>query len=398
MTRMRPLLRAVSLLAIAAAAVHAQQDPPRRLDFSRETGAEPVAQDTLRRTTPEMRSAFVRNQTILGLAVYGPAFATMVGSEPATRIAGYMVMAGGTFFAANEAARQWEITPARQVLSSRMAWRGTGAGLLLANAAHIREGEAGAMTLIGGLGGAGTGLAVGSGLTEGEAQAMVVGHDIAAASALALMYIIDPYDSDGTGTSPQLRVLIPTASGMFGYALGRLYAGRAAYEVTAGDALLLWLGAGIGATAASTAIAESTPGAQAVAGTVLVGGLAGVWGADRLLVRRYDHSRADGAFVSLGGGAGALMGIGIGVLISGEAERSSAPTLAFAALGATAGVWLTERYARPPADQGRRYELGAAAAAADALRPARRADFNPLAALAAASGTPGRHSILRFTF
>lgn len=393
MTRMRTLLRALSLVLLIASVAGAQQEPPRRLDFSRETEAEPVAQDAPGRTTPAMRTAFVRNQTILGLAVYGPSFAAMVGTEPATRLAGYMVMAGGTFFAANEAARQWEITPARQVLSSRMAWRGAGAGLALATAAHVRSGEAGAMTLVGGLGGAGVGIGVGTALTEGEAQAMVVGHDLAAASALALMYIVDPYDSDGTGTSPQVRVLVPVAAGLGGYALGRLYAGRAAYEVTAGDALMLWLGAGIGATLATTAVVEADPGSQTVAGTILVGGLAGVWGADRFLVRRFDHSRADGAFISLGAGAGALMGIGVGVLISGEVERSSAPTLAFASLGAIGGVWLTERYARPPADEGRRFEVGQAT-----TRAPGRLEFNPFAAVAAASGAPGVHPILRLTF
>lgn len=388
---MRPLLRALSAIALTAVAAGAQQEPPPRLDFSTDTLEEVTRQDQL--TTSAMRTAFVRNQTILGLAVYGPSFAAMVGTEPATRLAGYMVMAGGTFFAANEAARQWEITPARQVLSSRMAWRGAGGGLALATATNVRSGEAGAMTLIGGLGGAGAGLAIGTGLTEGEAQAMVVGHDLAAASALALMYIVDPYDSDGTGTSPQVRVLVPIAAGLGGYALGRRYAGRAAYEVTAGDALMLWLGAGIGATLATTAVVESDPGSQTVAGTILLGGLAGVWGADRFLVRRFDHSRADGAFISLGAGAGALMGIGVGVLISGEVERSSAPTLAFASLGAIGGVWLTERYARPPVDQGRRFEVGQAT-----MRAPGRVEFNPFAAVAAASGTPGVHSILRLTF
>lgn len=396
---MRPLLRALSAIALTAAMAGAQQEPPPRLDFSADTLEEAPRQDQL--TSSAMRTAFVRNQTILGLAVYGPAFATMVGTEPATRIAGYMVMAGGTFFAANETARQFAITPARQVLSSRMAWRGGTAGLFISGASRMREGEAGALTLIGALGGAGAGIGIGGALTEGEAQAMVVGHDLSAAAAFALMYVVDPYDADGTGTSDQLRVLIPTAVGLAGYALGRLYAGRASYEVTAGDAQLLWLGAAIGGTLAGTAVVESDPGAQTIAGTLLVGGLAGVWAADRLLVRRLDHSRADGAFVSLGAGAGALMGIGVGVLVSGNVERSSAPTLAFAALGGAAGIWLTERYARPPADQGRRMQLGNGGSTGvrrDDSRGLPSAEFNPVGALAAASGAHGLHPILRITF
>lgn len=396
---MRPLTRALSALALVATALEAQQQPPRRLNFSTDTLPAPQEVDTVvprsrAPTTREMRRVFVRNQTLLGLGVYGPAFATMVSEKPATRIASYMVMAGGTFFAANELAQLMEITPARQLLSTRMAIRGAGAGLAFGVETNLVGSEVGASTLIGGLGGTAVGLAVGGGLTEGEAQAMVVAHDLAAASMLAITYITHPSDGDGAGRqmSASTRVLVPMVAGWGGYALGRLYAGRATYEVTAGDALLLWLGAGIGATAAGTFIAENDPGTATVAGTVLIGGLAGVWMADRLLVRRFDHSRADGAFVALGGGAGALMGIGIGVLASGQVERGSAATFALGALGASAGVWLTERYAQPPRDQGRRYDLGRAEARSD------RVQFNPVSALAAATGAPGVHPILRLTF
>lgn len=399
MTRMRPLLRAFLPLVVVAAQAGAQQQPPRRLDFSTDTLPAPQEVDTVvprlsQPTTREMRTTFVRNQTILGLGVYAPAFAAMVSEKPATRIASYMVMAGGTFFAANELAQLMEITPARQLLSTRMAIRGAGAGLALAVETDMVGSETGASALIGGLGGTAVGLAVGGGLTEGEAQAMVVGHDIVAASALAITYITHPSDGDGAGRelSPSTRVLVPMVAGWGGYALGRLYAGRATYEVTAGDALLLWLGAGIGATASGTFIAESDPSTATIAGTVLAGGLIGVWGADRLLVKRFDHSRGDGAFVALGGGAGALMGIGIGVLASGEVERGSSATFALGALGAAAGVWLTERYAQPPRDQGRRYDLGRAETRSD------RVQFNPVSALAAASGAPGLHPILRLTF
>lgn len=386
---MHSLLRALLALTLGASSAAAQQEPPPRLDLSREPLADTVEMEDERQgaqTTREMRIAFVRSQAILGLASYAPAFAVMVGTEPATRLAGYLVMAGGTFFAATEITRQVEITPARQVLSSRMGWRGSLNGLLVADAASMRDGEAAAVTLLGGLGGSAVGVMLGSGLTEGEAVATVVGHDIAFLTALGMTYVFDPYDSDGSGLSRSTRLAIPMVVGWGGYALGRFYAGRAAYEVTAGDALLLWLGAGIGATAAGTLIAEGSPSTQAIAGTVLVGGLAGVWGADRWLVRRLDHTRSEGALVALGSGAGALMGIGLGVLISGEAERGAAPTLAFAALGGLGGIWLTERYAQPAADEGRRFDLSS------------RLQFSPVGALAAAAGTPGVHPILKFTF
>jgi len=380
-------------LGLCLAVPVAAQNPPRRLDFSQDSVARPV-RDTVvsapRLTTAEMRTVFVRNQSVLGLTAYGPAFAAMIGTEPATRIAAYMVMAGGTFFAANELTRQMHISPAREVLSSRMGWRGTISGLSIATATDMPSGEAGAMTLIGGLGGSAIGLALGGGLTEGEAVATVVGHDILVLSSLAMTYIADANDTDGRGLSPQARVAIPMVAGWGGYALGRLYAGRAPYEVTAGDALLLWLGAGVGGLAGATLIAETSPSNQAVAGALLVGGLAGVWGADRFIVRRYDHTRSEGALVALGAGAGSLMGIGIGVLISGDGDRTSGPTLAFATLGAVGGIMLAERSAQPAVDRGRRMEVGQG--------PPSRLQVNPMAAFAAATRAPGQHAIVRFTF
>ena len=373
---------------LAGSVLSAQQEPPRRLDLG--GGVQEVdSVDSFREqgvTSREMRNAFVRHQLLLGVVSYGPAFAVRLGSEPATRLAGWMVLAGGSFFAASEVARQWEITPARHVLSTRMGWRGSASGLLIGNAARMSEGETGALTLVGGLGGSAMGLWLGSGLTEGEAVAAVVGHDLVAASAYALTWMVDPVSGDGAGLSGNARVAIPLVVGWTGYALGRSWAGNALYEVTAGDASLLWLGAGIGAAAATTAIIESEPATQTVAGVLLAGGLLGVWGADRYFVRRFDHTRGEATLVISGAGAGALMGIGLGVLISGDAERNSAPTMAFGTLGAITGAWLTERYAQPARDEGRRYEVGS------------RLQLNPMGAVAALSGTPGMHSLVRFTF
>lgn len=384
---------ATAVLGVCLAVPVAAQNAPRRLDFSRDS-VTPVVRDTVvsapRLTTAEMRTVFVRNQSVLGLVAYGPAFAAMIGTAPATRVAAYMVMAGGTFFAANELTRQMAITPAREVLASRMGWRGSISGLSIAMATDMPSGEAGAMTLIGGLGGSAIGLALGGGLTEGEAVATVVGHDILVLSSLALTYIADANEGDGRGLSPQARVAIPMVAGWGGYALGRLYAGRVPYEVTAGDALLLWLGAGVGGLSGVTVIAESSPSNPAVAGALLIGGLAGVWGADRFIVRRFDHSRSEGTLVALGAGAGSLMGIGLGVLISGDGDRTSGPTLAFATLGAVGGIMLAERSAQPAVDGGRRMDVGKGSPV--------RFQVNPLAALAAATRAPGQHAIARFTF
>lgn len=382
---MNRLFGAVVVLPIALFAAGAQEEPPRRLDFSSDSVAQPTRADAATETSREMRAKFVRSQLILGLAVYGPSFSAMVANDGVTATAGYLVMAGGTFFAATEISRQIVITPSRQFLSSRMAWRGAMNGLTVGNTYDLRGKTTGGLTWLGGIGGTTAGLVIARDLSEGEAVSMVVGHDIAYLSSIALGYVIDPTSDDGEGLSDQARSISAMMMGWGGYAFGRRYARSAMYEVTDGDAVLLWLGAGIGATTFGTFIANGDPEPQVVAGTVLAGALAGIWGADRWMVRRFDHSTAEGALVALGGGAGALMGIGVGVLVAGEADRGAALTMAFASAGAVGGIFLTERYAQPAPDGGRRFDVG-------------RVDFNPLGAVAAAAGVQGRHSILRITF
>ena len=382
------LLALAIALASTAPTAAAQQEPPRRLDFG--SSADTLAAVRAERRTPTdrgVRNAFVRDQTILGLAVYGPSFAAMVGDNGVTASAGYLVMAGGTFFAAAEASRRLEISEAQQLLSTRMAWRGAISALYVAASGEGSSNSStnGAATLIGGLGGTVAGMLVGNGLTAGEAVATTFGHDLAFASAAALAYAADPDINDDRGISDQSRAILLTVSGWTGYALGRLYAGNAPYNVTAGDVQSLWLGAAIGATAAGTAIVESEPSDKAVAVAMLGGGLLGTWAADRFLVRRFDHTRSEGNMLALGGVAGGLMGVGVGVLVAGEAEREGAITLGFATLGAIGGVVMTERYLEPRGDEGRRLGLG-------------QLTIDPVGLASAAAGVHGRHSLLRFTF
>jgi hypothetical protein len=226
---------------------------------------------------------------------------------------------------------------------------------------------------------------VGNGLTAGEAIATTFGHDLAFLSSAAITYAIDPRSSNDTGLSDQSRAIIHTASGWAGYALGRHYAGNVPYNVTAGDVTSLWLGAAIGATAAGAVIAQSDPSDQAIALTTLSGALLGTFTADRVLVRRYDHSRSEGNLLAFGGVAGGLMGIGVGVLVAGEAESGESLTLGLAAAGASLGVLLTERYMQPRGDAGRTFRLGSLT-------------VDPVGLASIASGLPGRHSLMRLTF
>jgi hypothetical protein len=377
-----------SLVACLAGPAGAQDVPPRRLDFSQDSARErPQDPQEGQRTTRPVRNAFVRDQALLGLLVYGPGFAAMVGDDGISAAAGYLVMAGGTFFAAAELTRRMEISEAQQLLATRMAWRGAGTAFYIAAAGDgdLDEGTGGAAALLGGLGGTTAGLLIGKGLTPGEAVATAFGHDLAFVTAGTIAYAADPETDDGRGISDQSRAMIMTGAGWVGYALGRLYAGNVPYNVTAGDVSSLWLGAAIGAMAAGTVIVEGEPAEEAVALSLMAGGLAGTWLADRVLVRRYDHSRSDGNMLALGGAAGGLMGVGVGVLVAGEAEREGALTLGFATLGAIAGVLVTERFVAPAGDQGRQLGLG-------------RLTINPAALAAAAAGVRGNHALARITF
>ena len=358
----------------------AQQEVPRRLDFSSDTVLPPRPAERTR----ELRNRFVRDQTILGLSVYGPSFAAMVGRDGVTSSAAYLVMAGGSFFAAAEIARRVEITDARLLLSTAMAWRTAGSVLLISVETGADRRPAAAATLVGGLGGTTAGLLLGKRLSGGEAAATIFGHDLAYASAIALSFVGDP-DLDGFGNFDSRYAAGWTAAGSLGYLLGYGYARRVPYNLTIGDVRTLWLGAGMGALGASSFLANVGAGNGTIAITLLGGALAGTVGADRFLVRRYDHSQNEAAFVSLGALAGGVMGVGVGVLAAGEADRSGALTRSFATLGAIGGVFMSERYLQTTRDAGRPSRLGSL-------------ELDPVGAIGAAVGAPGRHTLLRYTF
>lgn len=371
-----------SLVALAAICIATPSDAQTPGDSTAVSASDTASRA---RTSRELRTRFVRDQTILGFTVYGPAFAAMVADDGATGGAAYLVMAGGSFFASAELTRRMQITEARQLLSTAMAWRTAGAALAFSSSSGAGGRQMGAFTLLGGFAGTGMGLAIGKGLTGGEAAATVFGHDFAALSALATVTIIDGGLFEVDGLTNESTVALAAVAGGFGYLAGRTYAGRAKHNVTVGDVQTMWIGATIGALGASTFMSGTEPNDATVAGTLLAGSVLGVLGSERLLVRRYDHTRYEGNLLALGGTAGALMGIGIGILIAGEADRGESLTLGFATAGAIGGVAMTERYLQPTRDRGR-------------LAFLERVQFTPMSAVAAASGRPGNYPLLRFTF
>ena len=390
---MRTFHHVLVALALCSPVLGAQQEPPRRLEFPADTTK--TATDSTRpsrdtvgvrgQTSRELRNRFVRDQTALGFAVYAPAFALMVGDDGVTGAAGYLVMAGGTFFAAAEVTRRVNITDARHILSSAMALRGAGSALLIAGQSGMQTSPTAAVALIGGLAGTTTGLLLGGGLTAGEAAATVFGHDFAALTAFAITASGDSDPFNDAGVDKTTAAVAWTAAGIGGYFAGHWYARHAKHNVTVGDVQALWLGSSIGVLGAGAVIASSSPSGATTALTLLGGGWLGTFAAERLLVRRYDHSRGDGNLLALGGTAGALMGMGIGILVSGEADRGASATLGFATVGAIGGVAMAERYLQPERDAGR-------------LALLERLSISPTALVAAASRQPGQHALVRFIF
>lgn len=328
---------------------------------------------------------FIRDQTVLGVAVYGPAFALSVADDAISGAAAYIVMAGGSFFASAEVARRVEITEARYLLSRAMATRGAGNLVMLSSLNGSSPRQVAGAALLGGLGGTAAGLAVGGGLTAGEAAATLFGHDLAYLSAVALTTTSDPDPFDERSPSKGRIATTWTLAGIGGAAVGRLYAGNTDYQVTVGDVETLWLTAGIGALAGATAVADGEPERQTTAMAMWGGALVGTVIGERTLVRRRDFTPTEGRRLALGAGAGALMGIGIGVLTVGEAEASGSLALGFATAGAIGGLVLTERYLQPSADAGR---FGALS----------RLRIDPVALASTVTGRRGRHTLLSFTF
>jgi hypothetical protein len=204
------------------------------------------------------------------------------------------------------------------------------------------------------------------------------GADASAALAMATMYALDTNSGHA-----RARAGVGAGAALAGMQLGAMYASYARYTVTAGDVQTLWTSSLIGAAAAGSAVANGHPGERTTTLTLIGGSVAGLVAGDRLLVRRYDHSRSEGSLVGVAGVAGALMGGGVAVLL-GSSDRFNAATAALGAVGAAGGVYMAERWMRVQPDGARR--LG------------QRVTFTPQSLAYAAARVPGTYSIVSYSF
>jgi hypothetical protein len=341
----------------------------------------------------DARNAFIRRQTFLGLLVYGPAFAGTIGNNSAGYSTAYLVVAGGSFFAASEISRRMFISRPQADLSANTGLNGALTGwattYLLNGGSKVQYAGA----FIGGLAGATIGVRAARDMTEADAVATGFGSDIGALIAFGTMEAlrgnrdctINPVTFGESCTTRRLsnrsEVAVVLASGLIGYPMGLLYPRNAMYNVTAGDVETLWTTAGLGA-GAGVALLSRHASYSHFATAATIGGVLGMMAGDRFLVQRYDHDRDEAHRLSLGTAAGALMGLGIAAIDS--STRNNPHVIGgLAVAGGLAGLIVTERYLRPNRDAG---------------RPRLRVTFNPASIALVGARVPGNHSLLNVRF
>jgi len=340
----------------------------------------------------DARNAFVKNQTILGLFAYGPAFAGAIADNGAGATAGYLVVAGGTFFAASEISRRTSISRAQSDLAFNMGLNGTLAGWATMYVFNASDRAMAAGAFVGGLAGTTLALSAARGMTEADAAGTAFGSDIGALIGWGTAEAIRGRETctitpDGPppqctrNLSDRTEIAMILASGIIGYPLGLLYPRNARYHVTPGDITTLWATALLGATTTGAFLGAKSSG-RAVATTLTAGGVLGVIAGDRFLVQRFDHSRTDGGRVVLGTFAGGLMGAGVASIFDHDNPGPHFIAGA-AAVGALTGIIVTERYLDAPSDAG---------------PPRFRVTFNPASIALLAARTPGNHSLLNVRF
>lgn len=341
----------------------------------------------------DARNAFIRGQTLLGIFVYGPTFAGAIGDNTGSQSAGYLVVAGGSFFAASEISRRMFIARPQADLAANMGVNGALAGWATAYLLSASDRGQSAGAFIGGLTGAALGVRIARSMTEADAVGAGWGSDIGALIALGTVEAVRgertcTFDQvtfvetcNGRRLSNRSEVAIILGAGIIGYPLGVLYPRNAAYNVTAGDIQTLATTTVLGAGAGIALLNKNTTYSHgAVMATV--GGVLGMMAGDRFLVRRYDHDRDEADRIALGTGAGALMGAGIAAL--GKSSRENPHVIGGLAVGGgLAGLIITERYLRPNPDAGRRRL---------------RVTFNATSIPLLVARTPGNHSLINVRF
>lgn len=341
------------------------------------------------------RNAFVRDQTIIGLIEYAPAFAYAVSNNDAGRIATYLIAAGATFFTAAELSRQIDIDESQNRLATQLALHGGLAGYGFTYALDASQDGRALGVLLGGLTGTALGLTLGKGLTEGQVAATTFSAEVTTLLATGFAIANGPTERRGGGdelfgwdvpgeyTRGEVAAMVGT--GLVGYPIGSYWARTAPYHITGGDVAVLWPAGAVGAALGYTFLGAGHVRPEAATVAMSAGFLGGLVAGDYFLVQQYDHSRYEAGLVALGGAAGALMGAGVARLI--DPDGSSRPVLTgLLAAGGAAGMVVTEYIVKTPLEGSAR------------RTGSRRWELSPAGAALAAAGVRGRHSLLTVRF
>jgi len=354
-------------------------------------------------------NAFVRNQALLGVILYGPSAAAVLAS--ATRsasgpLAAELITASAAFTAALARRNMLPpVTTAQNRLSTHAALRGAAIGDAIVYAAGaLDDGRAGGGALLAGsIGGTLLGLHYARNMTDAEAASSGFGADFTAAASLGVLGTAGALDRE---SSARPAAVVASAAMLAGYALGPMYPRRAGYTVTDGDVRAMSLTTTIGiAGAAIPFIGRGRPDSRALAATLTAGMVAGALTGDRLMVRPRDHTSSEATLLWTGASVGASLGGGVAAL----GNASMRPAWALAVGGALLGTAATEAAIRPrPA--GRRVlssrSSNWSADARDATgvpahEPAAQRmqiTIDPIGAAFAATSKVGTFSVLRVVF
>ena len=292
---------------------------------------------------------FVRNQTLLGLAAYGPATAASLShSSAASAAGGYFLAAGASFFVSAQMIRTRVVTRSQTILGTHAGFRGGLAGAAIAGIAQAHDGPGfGVPILLGALGGTVGGFLAAKNMSDGEAASAGLGADMMTLTTLGVTTMTKSLEAPREDTKHKVALGSLVAMAGVGYVIGPQYARRAHYNVTAGDASVALTTAIIGATAGA-AIVDAGRQKEAAAAFATAGLLGGFIVGDRLLVKKYDRSSSDAGWVKLGAAAGALMGGGVAAITKAHSQG----TVGLIAGGAAVGLIAADRMIAQTLDAG----------------------------------------------
>lgn len=309
--------------------------------------------------TREGRGGLVLGQTLLGLAFQGWAVPLAFDIDsPQGVVAAYLLTAGAAFYLPYRLTRDRTVSDAHRDLTFYGGTRGILVGALIGDAIADQDGDATRTRVGAGLAGSVVGSLVGFVAADrgrpnpGRQALWTTMGDFGFLGGAATAYATGPlvsddiYSVEGVYLESKMRNRplahgITLAGGAMGLVAGRWLGERERY--TEGNVAVLrstgLLGAHFGLTLARATGSED---GQLLAGSAVVGGVAGIVGGNRLL-REKRFSGGEGLLVNAGHIAGAAAALGVTYLVVEEVDQHPVLYLTMSALGSLLGAGLVYR-------------------------------------------------------